>query len=198
MISFIKGNIDTILQNSIIIDVSGVGYHVYVAELLILNFEVGQNIKLYTHLHTNENKFTLFGFEKYEDVLFFELLTSVSGIGPKVALGLLNKNNAQQIMLYIITEDVKMLKKAPGIGEKTASRLVLELKDKINKIKKEIFEKIEIPNKNMGANIDDSISALLALGYNSKDVYNVVLKISKNAVTTEEIIKLALKELSSF
>ena len=189
MISFLEGNIDTILDNGLVLDTGGVGYYVSVAKTTLNNVSVGSPAKLYTYMHVSENKIALYGFNTYQEVGFFELLTSVSGIGPKVALGLLNSDTPDGLVTSIIAEDIQKIQKAPGVGSKTARRIVLELKDKIAKI-----EGIKILPPVQGTN--DAAEALLALGYNQKDVYQVVAQISKSTNNTEEIIKMSLRELS--
>lgn len=193
MISFLKGKVDTALASSIIIDVNGVGYQVFTTDKIIANSKLSSDIKLYTHMSVSENKITLYGFEKYQDVSFFELLTSVSGIGPKAGLALLNTNNESDLAIAIVTEDIDLIKKTPGIGAKTASRLILELKDKLNKITSNTTKTKNIENQH----ISDSIDALLALGYNLKDVQTVMSDVSKEVTTTEDIIKKALHDLSN-
>ena len=199
MISFLKGQVDTILGVSLIIDVAGVGYQVLTTDAVLTRYRVSKDIKLYTYMSVSENKIALYGFEKYQDVSFFELLTSVSGIGPKAGLALLNTASASDLAIAIVTEDIDLIKKAPGVGAKTASRLVLELKDKLKKITADIpVSKSSSVAKNTDSiQVSDAIDALLALGYNPKDVYNIVSQISQTITTTEEIIKKALPELTN-
>ena len=201
MISFIQGSVDTILIDSVLINVSGVGYQVYTTGI---PKAIGDDIKLYTYLHLNENKISLFGFSTLQEVNFFELLTSVSGVGPKVAMGILRTMPPTVLIGYIATESIKDIQKAPGVGLKTAQRLVLELKDKVGKLglsantqlgdtEGTLTQAITMPT----SETNDAIEALLSLGYVAKDVYYIVDKATKTLQnpTTEDIIKLALKEL---
>lgn len=192
MISFIQGKIDVILKDSVIVNVNGVGYQVFVTDVLS---KIDDEIKLYTYMHITESKLSLYGFNSLDEVNFFELLTSVSGIGPKVAMGVLKSIGMQALTTFIFTEDISQIKKAPGIGLKTANRIVLELKDKLSKVvtnfnKTENYKKISSQDNY----INDALDALVALGYQSKDVYEIVQKYS-SVKSTEEIIKLSLKEL---
>ena len=193
MIAFIKGTIDTILIDSVLVDVNGVGYQAYVTGT---SANIGDSIKLYTYFHINENKMSLFGFKTLEEVNFFELLTSVSGVGPKVAMGILRTMGPSALVACIVTENTKEIQKAPGVGLKTAQRLVLELKDKVGKLSLSGASDLGASTISMPTSeTSDAIEALLALGYNAKDVYSIVDKASKTTTNTEDIIKIALKEL---
>lgn len=189
MISFVKGNVDIVLENSVIIDCNDIGYNVFTTKSTLSS--LSGYVKLYTYMHVLENKITLYGFKDIEETKFFETVTTVSGVGPKSALGLLNISSPKNLASAIIAEDVNEIKQAPGIGLKTAQRIILELKSKISN---------QLTSNNLGmvtdAPLNDAYEALLALGYSPKIVYSTVSKISKDTFSTEEIIKLSLKELS--
>ncbi|MCL1995901.1 MAG: Holliday junction branch migration protein RuvA [Defluviitaleaceae bacterium] len=194
MIAFIEGKVDTMLGSSLVVGTDGgVGYNVFATTATIENTNVGDTIKLYTYMSVSENKIALYGFSSYQETNFFELLTSVNGIGPKVALGLLNSDSSMGLAVSIVTGDVKKLQKAPGVGAKTAQRIVLELKDKIAKMAN---ADSNAPTPTLPQGTNDAADALLALGYSATEVYQVVAKISKTTNNTEEIIKMALRELS--
>lgn len=201
MIASLTGKVDTLFPTSLIIDVAGVGYLVTTTQWVLARAVVGEPIKVYTHQSVTENKISLYGFEQQVDVSFFEMLTSVSGIGPKAGIALLNLASQSELALAIVTEDVDMIKRASGIGAKTAARLVVDLKDKLKKIIKdtppEQANQISISAGGSNQYVVDATDALLALGYQPKAVYEVVSKLAKEADTTEAIIKLALKSLSS-
>lgn len=198
MIASIKGVVDTILDDSIIIEIpAGIGYHIFITKNTIDTLSIGSEKKLYTYMSITENKTTLYGFDNYQEVNFFKLLVSVNGIGSKVAMGLLNTSSSTGLAISIVASDIKKLQQAPGVGAKTAQRLVLELKDKIAKISNPTDS--TLPALPQGTN--DAASALIALGYTPKESYEVVAKVSKtttdlNDLDIEQIIKMSLRELS--
>lgn len=193
MISFIKGEVEQITHNSVIIDNNGIGYRVFVPVSVTEINKVGSSIKLSTYLHVAENIMALYGFNNNEELSLFELLISVSGIGPKGAIGIISQANPRDFVRAIITEDTKEITKAPGIGLKTAQRLILELKDKLKNIKAE--DLVQGNGEVMSSEKDDAVDALLALGYPLKDIQQAVASVSSDE-SAENIIKLALRSLS--
>ena len=193
MISFISGTLEHIGGNSVVINNNGIGYRIFSPKNVTTNYKIGEDIKLSTYLHITENIMALYGFSNNEELSLFELLISVSGIGPKGAIGIISETDPRDFVRAIITEDTKTITKAPGIGLKTAQRLVLELRDKLKNIKTQ--DLVGMPAA-VSSNKDDAIDALLALGYPAKDAQKAVDQISKTTDDTEEIIKLALRSLS--
>ncbi|EOD00675.1 Holliday junction branch migration protein RuvA [Caldisalinibacter kiritimatiensis] len=193
MYKYIKGRVTEKGVDYIVIENNGIGYLIYTSKNSIMSMEDNvEESTIYTYLNVREDAITLYGFISKDEVDMFRLLMSVSGIGPKVALAILSTLSTNNIKLAIINDDIKALSKAPGIGKKTAKRIILELKDKIdNNIV--IEENRVIENTN---NIDEVIGALLSLGYTRNECNNVLAKINKENLKTEEIIKIALKELS--
>lgn len=195
MIAYLKGVIDIKRQDYVVIDVHGVGYKIFMPEGAIQNLEVDSEAKIYTFMRVREDDVSLYGFLNVEELAMFELLISVGGIGAKSAVGILSNIAPSKFALAVITDDVTTLKKLPGIGAKTAQRIILELKDKIKtqeatEQESEIKQKIEVSD---GAK--DAIEALQVLGYTRKEVEEAISKIGDSNLTTEEIIKQGLKYL---
>lgn len=194
MYSYIKGSLASKSQDKAVIDVGGVGYLIYVPYSTYQTLpELNEIVKLNTYLAVREDSMTLYGFKSNEELRIFELLISVSGIGPKLAIGILSDISAADFSVAVITDDVNRLTKISGIGKKTAQRMIIELKDKM---KSETIE--NMPNEPVIRNvvnneIEEAISALQVLGYNNKDAVDMVNKTYKEGMTIEEIIKMALK-----
>ncbi len=195
MIAYLKGIIDIKRQDYVVIDVHGVGYKIFMPEGAIQNLEVDSEVKIYTFMRVREDDVSLYGFLNVEELAMFELLISVGGIGAKSAVGILSNIAPSKFALAVITDDVTTLKKLPGIGAKTAQRIILELKDKIKtqeatEQENEIKQKIEVSDS-----AKDAIEALQVLGYTRREVEEAISKIGESNLTTEEIIKQGLKYL---
>lgn len=198
MIGFLKGKIFKIGDHSLLLDVSGVGYEVFMPSLELSALLENEDLLVYTYHHQKEDMVALFGFRKEETKRLFELLTSVSGLGPKTTLGILSHINEEDLISAIVSGDTTTLVKIPGIGNKTAGRVVLELQDKL-----------ESTYGNMGNTKDqllclsdtsiiaDAESALTFLGYGKKEISEALRKlIKKNKdYTLDGLIRDALKEL---
>ncbi|OUT40520.1 MAG: Holliday junction branch migration protein RuvA [bacterium TMED6] len=194
MIVQITGILKSKSLNELIVDANGIGYLCNISTTTFnLLPEIENQFTILTYLHIMENKHTLYGFMEKEERQLFNLLISVSGIGPKIAIQLLSKTDNKQMSNMIVSGDVKMLSSLPGIGPKTAQRLIVELKDKFT------FDNHEtIPTDNsFSKNQQDAYNALLTLGYKSVDIQNKIQSlINKNPnATTEELIKNCLKDL---
>lgn len=196
MYSYIKGTIEEIYIDNIVIENNGIGYKVNVSSNTIMNLKVGEATKIYTKLIVREDDMSLCGFVSREELKMFELLTSVSKIGPKVALSILSFASPAQLGAYILSEDVGKLSKAPGVGKKTAERIVLELKDKVDKNNID-FEPTLLSQKPTFISQDESIDALVALGYTLAESKDAVQKCKKDGMDTEAIIKKALTYIMS-
>lgn len=202
MFYYVSGELAYKDLNTCVIDCGGVGYKLTVSHITseMLASSVGKKVKLFTYLAIRENEIELFGFESENERAAFNRLTSVSGVGPKVAMSILSVMTADNLALAICTEDVKSIAKAPGIGSKTAARIVLELKDKISK-------DISIPDAATltkgssasvvrgGKNLSEATEALMVLGYDKNTVLNVLKDIDTN-IDVGEIIRMALKKLA--
>ena len=196
MIASLKGIIDNKGSNFIVVDVNGVGYKAYMPSSSIQDLNVGDKIKIYTYLRMSQDDMSLFGFLTNEELAMFELLISVGGIGAKSATNILSNIEPSTFAMAVIMSDVNKIKSLPGIGPKTAQRIILELKDKIKNDQaidngKGIAEKIELTQV-----AEDAIDALQVLGYNRRDVEQVMSKIDTTSLTLEDAIKEGLKNLS--
>ena len=189
--------------NTCVIDCGGVGYKLTVSFLTseALITKVGKPVKLFTHLAVREDGIELFGFGSYEEKECFNRLTSVSGVGPKAAMNILSTMTPEKLAVAICTDDKKAIAKAPGIGAKSAARIILELKDKMSK------EMLDSDNDFTAASssassfvsnsaISEAAEALSVLGYDRNTVLSVLKNIDPSITDTGEIIKLALKKLA--
>ncbi len=206
MISFIKGKLVHIYENVIIVENNGIGYEIFVPMSVIGNMPlVGSEVMIYTYMHVREDALQLFGFLDRDTLEIFKLLITVSGIGPKGAIGVLGTLSADDIRYAVMAEDAKTIAKAPGIGAKTASKVVIELKDKLKM--RDVAENIssEIDGQQSifddgGSKqaVSDAIEALVALGYSATEAAKAVRKADAgDDVTVEELLKLSLKYLYS-
>lgn len=201
MIGYLKGELAEIKENYVVLEVGNIGYEVYLPSSAILQLPSrGSTIKLYTYLHVREDAIGLFGFLTKDDLEMFKLLITVNGIGPKGALGILSAITADEIRFAVLAEDVKTIAKAPGIGNKTASKLVLELKDKF-KLETAFEQRLmNQEEKRAGSGIinkrEEAIQALTVLGYSASDALKIVNQVDiREEMTAEEILKLCLKKM---
>ena len=197
MISYIKGRLEIKSKDYIVVDVGGIGYKIFMSETAINELEKGKEVKIFTYMKVREDDISLYGFLNNEELVTFELLISVGGVGAKSAITILSNITPSKFALAVITNDVNTLKKLPGIGAKTAARIILELKDKMKTEQsiegsknEKIKEAIVLDNK-----ANDALEALCVLGYTKKDVENVIAKIDTTKLTVEEIIRQGLKYL---
>ena len=194
MIAYIKGNIEIKAKEYIIIDVNGVGYKIFMSSSAINELEQEKTAKIYTYLKVKEDDVSLYGFLNNEELVTFELLIGVGGIGAKSAITILSNITPSKFALAVITNNVNALKKLPGIGPKTAQRIILELKDKMKT--QEAIEDEESPLEvaiSLDNKANDAIEALCVLGYARRDIENVITKIDTSNLTVEDIIKQGLK-----
>ena len=197
MIAYVKGILDTKTNTFVVIDVQGIGYRVFMPAKSIENLgEVGETVKVYTHYYVREDNISLYGFSTNEELRMFELLISVSGVGAKSAITMLSEIRPSSFALAVISDDISKLVKIPGVGKKTAARIILELKDKLKtetaiEASEEVNVQIEKDN-----NSNEAIAALQVLGYTRKEIEKVFEKIDTKNLELEEIIKMALKYLA--
>jgi Holliday junction DNA helicase RuvA len=194
LFQYIKGTLEGSGKDFIIIENNGIGYKVFVPSSTLSrigNTKVG--VTLYTYFHVREDAMTLYGFLTKEELDMFELLISVSGVGPKAGLSVLSLIPPSKLGLAIIGADTKALVSVPGIGSKTASRIILELKDKVDASDiipaNEGFEILE------GDAAGEAVNALISLGYSSSEAASAIRKVDNSGKNTEQIIKDALKKL---
>ena len=195
MYAFFYGKVDSIYKDRIIIDVNNIGYEINMPESDIMSLNLEDNIKIYTYLYVREDDMRLFGFKTSESLEFFKKLITVSGVGPKVALGIISNVDIESLGVAIATENVTALKSVPGIGPKMAQKIIFELKDKVIKDK---TEKINIVLKeNNSKNIEEAITALEVLGYTQKQIKDVISKLDLSDDSVENIIRKVLKEMQN-
>lgn len=191
MYSFFRGIIENKEKGRISIDVSGVGYEVYMPENELEKIEINSTQKIFVYLQVREDEMKLFGFLDRKTLEFFKKLISVSGVGPKVAIGIISSITTQDMCVAIAKENVALLKSIPGVGPKMAQKIIFELKDKIVKEQLEQItesEKIVVDNEAL----NEAITALQVLGYSQKQIKEVIEKIDINGDSVESIIKKVL------
>ena len=198
MIGYLNGKIKFWDEENLILDVNGVGYKVFIDAQTRQNLKIGENLELFIHTSVREDAINLFGFKNRATFELFEKLLTVNGVGAKSALGIVSKISASDFAVAVANQDLSTLTKLPGVGKKSAQRILLELKDKIgtfaeNSTGEEIFQ----PATNTSTSFDEATDALSALGYTSAEISAVFKKAPKN-LSTEQIIKFALKELNRF
>lgn len=208
MLAYIRGILEMKMTGYVVIDVGGLGYKVYMSESGIEKLgNLGDKVIVHTYYRVREDDISIFGFNSLEELKMFELLISVSGVGAKTALTMLATCEPTEFALAVISNDVKKLTGIPGIGAKSAQRIILELKDKITKEQQVDAIKLEISdteNKNNklqqaienNERVSEAISALQVLGYNRKEIEKAFDKLATKDVSTEELIRKGLTILS--
>lgn len=199
MFEYIKGDIVDIGEDYIVVENGGIGFRISTSKASMM--DLGDDLKtrtIFTRLSVREDDMSLYGFTTKEEVDMFALLQTVSKIGPKVALAVLSTMNILDIKINILNDDIAALTKAPGVGKKTAERMILELRDKVHiddnaKVQNKINTGIDL---NVSSSKDEVTEALLSLGYSQNEIFAALNKIDSSEKTTEELIKLTLKELS--
>ncbi len=201
MFAYIKGSIEEKSSKYIVIDVMGVGYKIFMSDKDIARIgELGDKVKVHTHYHVREDEISLYGFVTNEELHMFELLIQVSGIGAKSAISVLSNIDASAFALAVISNDVDTLKKIPGVGPKSAQRIILELQDKLKKESTELMVqagKEEVAKEvKHSQNIEEAIQALQILGYNKREIEKAFERLANTDVSVEELIKKGLSILS--
>lgn len=203
MIGYIKGTIEGILTDSLLLDNQGIGYRIFTSGRVIDELSQNQQVKLFTYLHVREDELSLFGFTTSEELDAFRLLIGVNGIGPKAALSILSVLSVQDLALAVMSGDTKAISKANGVGPKGASRVIMELKDKLkieNLFMSEDVSGADIENT-MSSSVStdstkDTVLALVSLGYSEMEALKAIKQI-KDAefMNSEELLKAALKKM---
>lgn len=186
MIAQIKGEIIDKTDRSLVIDAGGVGYDVACNKDLLMSAQIGQNCRLYTHLNVREDAMDLYGFSTAEDLAFYKLLLSVSGIGPKSALNILDSAKPSEIKRAIANQDAATLQAIQGLGKKTAEKIVMELKDKIDMI----------GLGDVGVDDQAALQAIVGLGYSIPETRQALRSVAREVTTLEGKVKAALKLLA--
>jgi len=194
MFAYLKGKLSFKNNEIAIVDVGGVGFNVLIPfSTYQLLPDIDQEVKLYTYMAVREDNISLFGFFSMEEKRIFEQLISVSGIGPKLGVGILSDITPADFSLAVITDDVNRLTKISGIGKKTAQRIIIELKDKMKTEDVKATTEAPVLRSVINNDVEEAISALQVLGYPNKDAVNMVNSVVQEGMKVEEIIKLALK-----
>lgn len=205
MVAYVNGILESIEEGNVVIDVNGIGINVNISGSTMDRMPgIGEMVKVYTYTNVKEDAFTLFGFLSRDELSLFKLLITVNGIGPKGGLAILSVMSPDDLRFSIIAGDSASIAKAPGIGKKTAERITLELKDKIKVTEDSLLSQggDSLDGDLLGDNLsakDETVAALVALGYNNSDAMRAVRKVLGTeegaAANTEDLLKLALKEM---
>ena len=203
MYSYIKGELSEIVaENHIVVENGGIGYNIYIpGQVLSLLPGVGEKVKIYTYLCVREDAFILYGFLTRDDLNVFKLLIGVSGIGPKGALAILSVMSTDDLRFAVLSDDAKAIAKAPGVGNKTAQRLIIELKDKLS-LEDAFEQKLSHTQEAVSGNglkgiRNEAVEALVSLVYSSTEALKVLrdIEITEDS-SVEDILKLALKQMA--
>lgn len=187
MIASIKGKIEYIRDNYVVVEVSAIGYKVQSTAYTLGKISGSEEVSFFVHTYVREDTLALYGFLTLEELEMFELLISISGIGPKAALGILSIASPQTIKTAILNEDSSILTKVSGIGKKTAERVILELQNKVSEISS--------GEKDEALTDSDSIEALMTMGYSVSEARDALKSVPKEVKDIGQRIKLALKSL---
>lgn len=198
MYSYIIGKVISKTKNILILENNNIGYEIYMTEIALSELNIDEEAKIYTYYNVSQDNISLFGFKNLEEKKMFENLISVSKIGAKTAIGILSSISTAEFAIAIITNDINRLSKLPGIGKKTAQRIVLEITDKV-KTEEIIFTEDKEQKSNeqyvtVSEKEKDVVEALKVLGYNIKEIENIMKSLDINS-STEDMIKQALKIL---
>lgn len=198
MFAYIKGSLEMKSNGYIVIDINGLGYKIFMSQNNIDSIgEIHNIIKVFTYVKVREDDISIYGFKTQEQLKMFELLISVSGVGAKSALIMLSCIEPSDFAIAVISNDIKVLTKVPGIGNKSAQRIILELKDKLKE--EQLEEKLKDSSKKLkdnSENINEAISGLMVLGYSKKDIEKAFEHLDIDNLSIEDLIKKGLILLS--
>lgn len=202
MYSYIRGILTDQDEETIVVEAAGVGYNIYTTEQTFQALPpIGSEVKIYTYLQVREDAMTLFGFLTKDDLKVFKLLLGVNGIGPKGAIGILSVMTTDDLRFAVLADDAKAIAKAPGVGNKTAQRLILELKDKLS-LEEAFEQKLAHTAQSEEAHTtsgmqNEAVQALVALGYSSSEALKAVSAVElTEQMDTEALLKAALKKMA--
>ena len=200
MISYVKGQLVEVFNDTIVVENNGIGFNIKVPATVISHFsKIGEPVKVYTYLQIREESHSLFGFLTRDDLNIFKMLINVNGIGPKGALAILSTISPNDLRFAVISGDVKLISSTPGIGSKTAQKLIIELKDKVSledALENTLYESGSTGSDSEAQN--EAIEALCALGYGSAQAVRSVRKVEDiESKDSEVILKEALKKLAT-
>ena len=199
MFYYLEGQLTVTGQNLAVIDTGGAGYACFVTAKTLSRVEAGNKVRLYTYCHIKEDAFDIYGFFDLSEKRCFEHLLGVSGVGPKAALSILSSTTPESLALAVVSEDETTLTMAPGIGKKLAQRIILELKDKVNKQAvvtppSTSRDSGALPGAGLpGTKSRDAAAALVVLGYSQSEISSAMRGIDVESMTVEEIVREVLK-----
>ena len=197
MFAYIKGILEEKENNYVVIDINGLGYKIFMSQNNIDSIgNIGEVVKAYTYVRVREDDISIYGFLTKEQLKMFELLIAVSGVGAKSALVMLSCIEPSDFALAVISGNVKVLTKVPGIGNKSAQRIILELKDKLKEEQLEETYSNSSAQKDNSENINEAISGLMVLGYSRKDIEKAFEHLDIDNLSIEDLIKKGLVLLS--
>ncbi len=202
MISYVRGPLAEKFEDSVVVEAGGIGYRIFVPTSVLEALpKTGENVKIYTYFSVREDAMNLYGFLSRQDMEMFRQLIGVNGVGPKSALGILSALSPDALRLAVISGDAKAISKAPGVGSKTAQRIILDLRDKVKA--EDILDGLPEPVSGhteisaVGEIGKEAIEALTALGYSASEASGVVKKVTiTESMTAEDVLKAALKHLA--
>lgn len=202
MVNYIVGEVVEIEENRIVVEANSIGFQIFVPATVVNRVTAGSKAKIYTYMSVKEDDISLYGFLTRDDLKTYKLLLGVNGIGPKAALGVLSALSADELRFAVLSDDAAAISKAPGIGKKTAQKLILELKDKLSL--EDAFEQKLANNTADASGVSavhsdagsEAVQALVALGYSSAEALRAVKAVDNGAdMSVEQILKTALKNL---
>ena len=201
MIHFVRGKLEETGNDYVVLDNHGIGYLIYTPSSVLNELpNRGETVRMYTYMYVREDQMTLYGFLTRDDLQIFKLLISISGIGPKGALGILSTISPDQFRIAVLSGDSKAISKAPGIGPKTAQKLIIELKDKLKL--EDVFEEEDVPSTSDSLDHNaqkEAMMALVSLGYSESEAFGALKKIHATPdMDSEALLKLALKQMLIF
>lgn len=202
MINYLIGEVAEVEENRIVVEVNGMGFQVFVPATVVNRVSSGDRVRIYTHMSVKEDDISLFGFLAQDDLKMYRMLLNVNGVGPKAALGVLSALSADELRFAVLADDSAAIAKAPGIGKKTAQKMILELKDKLSledafeqKLANQQVKDTSVSHGNNEAS-SEAVRALVALGYSATDALRAVKQIENiQDMSVEQILKAALKRL---
>lgn len=202
MISFIKGSLAEYGTDYLVLENQGIGYLIYTPAAVIDELpDIGGTVQIHTYMYVREDQLALYGFLTRDDLDIFKLLIGISGIGPKAALGILSTISPNQFRFAVLSGDSKAIAKAPGIGPKTAQKLIIELKDKL-KLEDVFEEEAAFPSGAVSLNSSaekEAMLALTALGYSETEAFKAMQQVERTSdMDSETLLKLALKQMLTF
>lgn len=199
MFHYINGITAELMPNLAVIDCGGVGFEINTSAYTISQLKAGEKAKLFTYMYIREDCMDIYGFASKSEKRCFEMLIGISGVGPKAAIAILSTGSPENLVMNIISGNDKALTAAPGIGKKTAQRIILELKDKLAKETQEIsFADVPAFNSSpaaAGGKLSDAGAALAVLGYSAAEISAALKKVDTENLSLEEIIKACLKQM---